>query len=189
MSKKSKKSKEEKVISEDDAPVTEKKVKKEKKEKKVKEKKLLKITSNKANPNSDIDPRTGTRFSPNSARQQAFDIIYEMAKDKQDAKAIRAKLKSARKDAGNKYNLDPGYLHYVVAMHPDMFEAYSDGEVRVVGKPKVDKEAAKKMEQEAEKKRERASAEREKRKAEKESGGEKTEKKKKKKKKDVEIKE
>ena len=129
---------------------------KPKKEKKKKEKRQLDIHSNKANPRADIDPRTGTRFSPGSARQQAFDIIFELASDGKNAKEIRAALKSARKDAGNKYNLDPGYLHYVIAMHPEMFEAYSDGEVKVISKPKIDKEAAKRMEEEAKKKKKRA---------------------------------
>ena len=164
---------------------SEKKEKKTKKAKKPKERKLINVKSSKANPDAPIDPRTGTRFPPNCARQQAFEIIYKMAKEEKNAKEIREKLKSARKSEGNKYNLDPGYLHFTIAMMPEFFQIWNDGVVDVLKDPKPDPAAAKKMEEELAEKRKRAEEARKKRK-EKAEGGEK---KKKKKKKAPEVKE
>ena len=138
--KKEKKNKEEK-----------KNVDKVSKEKKAKEPEKIPVKSSKANPKANIDPRTGTRFTPGSARQTAFEIIVKAAKDGKTVGETRDILKSHKKenDKNIKYNLDPGYLNYSVAMHPEFLEVWDSGtakHVKVVAEPKPDPEAAKKFE-------------------------------------------
>jgi len=157
------------------------KAKKEKKKKEKKEKPVVKIDvkNSKANSRANIDPRTGTRFEPGSARQLAFDVVYKGVKAGKNAKAIRMDLLQCRKDKGSKWNLDVGYLNFVVACHPDMFEAYSDGTVKLLKEPQPDPEAARKLEEERKAKRARAEKAREERRAK--AKGEKKDKKKEKK--------
>jgi len=163
----------------------------EKKEKTVKEVKKLIVKSSKANPKEPIDPRTGTRFAPGTARQVAFDIIFDAAKNGKATGEIRETLKANRKENGKKYNLDQGYLNFVIASHPEFFEAYSDGKIKIIGKPTPDPEAAKKMEEELAARKKKATEARNKRKEASEGGDEakNKDKPKKKKKKAVEIKE
>ena len=125
-----------------------KKDKKDKKEKKVKEVSKLIVKSSKANPKEKIDPRTGTRFAPGTARQVAFDLIFNAAKNGKVANEIREILKANRKENGKKFNLDQGYLNFVVASHPEFFEAYSNGEIKILKSPSPDPTAAKKLEEE-----------------------------------------
>jgi len=163
-------SKKEKSEESDNSEKTEKKKKKKKDKDKIKGKakkkevKLLIVKSGKANPKDPIDPRTGTRFHPDTARQLAFEIIAKMASDGKNTRDIRTKLKDSRKENGCKYNMDSGYLNYVVATHPEFFECYSDGKINVLKKAKPDKALAKSMEDAANKKKKRANDEREKRK-------------------------
>jgi len=165
------------------------KVVKEKVEKKLKEPEKIPVKSSKANSKANIDPRTGTRFTPGSARQTAFEIIMKAAKDGKNVRETRDILKSHKKenDKDIKYNLDPGYLNYTVAMHPEFFEVWDSGSVKhvkVIAEPKPDPEAAKKFEADRAARKEKAV------KARKEKSGEKSDgKKKKKNKKSPEIKE
>ena len=159
----------------------------EKKEKKVKEVKKVNVKSVKANATANIDPRTGTRFAPGSARQLGFDIVHKLAKEGKGVKEIREALANTRKEKGSPYNLDIGYLNFTVASHPEMFEVYDNGVVKIIKEPKIDHEAAKKFEEDREAKKKKAEAAREERKAkakgegekkaEKSEGGEKKEKK------------
>ncbi len=139
-------------------------VKAEVKEKKVKEAKLIPVKSTKANPKSAIDPRTGTRFVPNSARQLGFDVVYKAAKAGKNIKEIREILSATRKDKGAAFNLDVGYLNCTVASHPEMFECWTDGRVVVKSDPKPDPEAAKKFDEERNAKKAKAQKAREDRK-------------------------
>lgn len=146
----------------------------EKKEKAPKEVKKVNVKSVKASSTTAIDPRTGTRFTPNSARQLAFEIVIKMAKEGKNVKEIRDVLAKTRKENGSAFNLDVGYLNYVVACHPEMLEVYTDGKVKVVAEPKIDAEAAKKFEEERESKKKKAEAARNERKEK--AKGEKSEK-------------
>jgi len=153
-----------------------KKDKNGKKEKK-KEVKEVHVKSAKANPKGKIIPTTGTRFEPNSARQLAFDIVLRMVKDSKDAKEIREKLANTRKDKDAKFNLDVGYLNFVVASHPEMFTVWNNGKIDLLKEPKIDKEAAQKYEDEKAAKKRKAEKAREERK--KKAKGEKEDKEKK----------
>lgn len=147
--------------------------KKEEKKEVVKEVKEVIVKSSKAKPLAPIDPRTGTRFEPGSARQTAFDIIYKALKEGKKVKEIREILAASKKDKGCKYNLDAAYLNFTVASHPEMFKVFSDGVVKLVQEPKVDPEAAKKFEEEKEKRRKKAEEARDARRKEKEGKAEK----------------
>jgi hypothetical protein len=166
-------------MSEEKKEKKEKKEMKEKKEKKEVEVKEIIVKSSKADSNAKIDPRTGTRFKPGSARQLAFEVILKAVKENKNAKEIRETLKNTRKQNGSKFDLDPGYLNYTLVSHREMFKIYSDGRIAMVSEPKPDPEAAKKMEQEIAEKRKKAAEAREKRKEKSEDGGEKKKKKKK----------
>lgn len=140
-----------------------KKEKKEKKEKKPKEVKKLIVKSAKARPKDSIVPHTGTRFKPDTARQLAFDIVYKGAKAGKKVKEIRKELADTRKDNGNSWNLDAAYINFVAAYHPDFFELFSDGTVKILKEPKPDKEAAAKLDAEREVKKKKAAEARKKR--------------------------
>jgi hypothetical protein len=152
-----------------------------KKEKAKEAPKKVHVKSQKADPNAAIDPRTGTRFAPGSARQLAFEIIYNGAKDGKTIKEVREILNKTKKDSGAAFNLDIGYVNFVVASHPELLECWSDGTFKVIGEPKKDAEAAKKFEEDKENKKKKAEEARAARKEKaKEGSGEKKEKKEKK---------
>ena len=142
---------------------TEKKV--EKKEKTPKEVKKIHVQSQKANATVNINPHTGTRFQPGSARQLGFDIILKGVKEGKNVKEIREILKNTRKDTGAPYNMDIGYVNFVVACHPEFFEVFTNGTIKILKEPKPDLEAAKKLEDERKAKKDKALAAREERKA------------------------
>lgn len=110
-------------------------VKKEAEPKKEKVKEVVEVIvkSTKAKPNAPIDPRTGTRFEPNSARQLAFNVITKTVKENKKVKEIREILAATRKDKGATYNLDAAYLNFVIASHPEMFKVFSDGNCQSQG--------------------------------------------------------
>lgn len=143
---------------------------KEKKEKKPKEPKPVVVVDVKCSKaavqivTAKIDPRTGTRFSPGSARQLALDIVIKGANEKKNAKEIKAILAGTSEKNGAKFNLDPSYFNYVICLHPGMFEVKSDGAIRVVNPPKPDLVAAAKMEADIKARKEKATLEREARK-------------------------
>jgi hypothetical protein len=143
---------------------------KEKKEKKVKEPKPVVVVDVKCSKaavqivTAKVDPRTGTRFSPGSARQLALEIVLKGATERKNAKEIKAILAGTSEKAGAKFNLDPSYFNYVISMHPGMFEVKSDGSMRVVNPPKPDLAAAAKMEADIKARKEKATVEREARK-------------------------
>ena len=141
----------------------EKKAKKEKKEKPVEK---VKVKSTKVKAGKEIDPRTGTRFPPNGARQAAFNVIMKCAKKGMKVKEIREELVKHRSKDGTakKWNLDKGYLNFVVVSHPEFFEVYTDGTVKVIKEPTPDPEAAKKLEEEQKKRKKKAEEARAKRK-------------------------
>jgi hypothetical protein len=128
----------------------------EPKKEKVKEVTVVVVKSTKAKQTAAIDPRTGTRFEPNSARQLAFNVITKAIKEGKKVKEIREILAATRKDSGSPYNLDAAYLNFVIASHPEMFQVKSDGVVTIVKEPVPDPEAAKKFEEEKEKRRKKA---------------------------------
>jgi hypothetical protein len=141
---------------------TEKKV--EKKEKAPKEVKKVNVQSVKANAKTNINPSTGTRFQAGSARQLGFDIVLKGTKEGKNVKEIREILKNTRKETGAAFNMDIGYVNFVVASHPDFFEVFTDGSIKILKEPKPDLEAAKKLENERDEKRKKALAAREERK-------------------------
>ena len=141
---------------------TEKKV--EKKEKAPKEVKKVNVQSVKANAKTNINPATGTRFQAGSARQLGFDIVLKGTKEGKNIKEIREILKNTRKETGAAFNMDIGYVNFVVASHPDFFEVFTDGSIKILKEPKPDLEAAKKLENERDEKRKKALAAREERK-------------------------
>lgn len=130
--------------------------------KKTKEVVKVQPKSSKAEPDKEIDPRTGTRFSPGQARQHAFNIVYEEAKKGRNVKEIRKVIVEQRKENGAKHNLDGAYLNFVLATHPEFFEVWSDGTIKVIKHPKPDPKAAKAMEAKAEEKKAKAKAARDK---------------------------
>lgn len=144
---------------------------KKEKEKTPKEPKKIHVKSMKANPNAAIVPHTGTRFQPDSARQLAFDIVYNGAKEGKSVKEIRKILEETREEKGAAYNLDIGYVNFVVASHPEMFEVYDTGVIKILKHPEIDKEAAKKWDEERAAKKKKAEEAREKKRKEAEGGG------------------
>lgn len=173
--------KEEKEVKKEDKAEVKEAKKEKKAEKPAEPPKKVHVKSQKANPNAAIDPRTGTRFAPGSARQLAFEIMFKLAKEGKSIKEIREALNGTKKEKGAAFNLDIGYVNFVVAMQPEIFEAYDDGSIKVIGEPKIDAEAAKKYEEDRQNKKKKAEEARASRKEKaKEDKSEKSEKKEKK---------
>lgn len=147
---------------------------KEKKEKKVKEPAVIEVKCKKNESAKEIDPRTGSRFRPGTSKQIALELIVDHIKEGKSQKDIRASLKGFRKENGKDRDLDPGYFPFVVASHPEYFEVWNTGEVKLLKEFTPDPEAAKKMEEAAKSRSER----KEKRKSSKKDTGKKTGKKK-----------
>jgi hypothetical protein len=153
-------------MSDEKEPKGEVKAEKEPKKEKVVEVKEVILRAAKANSKKSIQPATGTRFEPGSARQLAFDIVVGAIKEGKNAKDIRAILAGTKKDKGAKFSLDAGYLNYIYATHPEMFKVYNNGKVEMIAQPKPDPEAAKKLEEEKVAKKKKAEEAREKRRKE-----------------------
>jgi hypothetical protein len=105
----------------------------------------------------EIDPRTGTRFKPNTSQQLAFDITLKGAQKGHNVKKIRETLKAERKDNGGQRDLDAGYFNFVAAVHPEFFQVWSDGRVEIIAEPQPDPDAIKKMKADEKARKERAS--------------------------------
>lgn len=119
---------------------------------------VVTLKHSKAKPEYDLNVLTGTRYAPNTSKQMAFDIILKNANNGKKVKEIRAELARCRKENGFARNLDAGYFNFAVAMHPEFFEVYSDGTVRVKKEPKPDKEALKKAEKKEDERKKRAAS-------------------------------
>jgi hypothetical protein len=90
--------------------------------------------------------------------------VLKGTKEGKNVKEIREILKNTRKETGAAFNMDIGYVNFVVASHPDFFEVFTDGSIKILKEPKPDLEAAKKLENERDEKRKKALAAREERK-------------------------
>jgi hypothetical protein len=88
-------------------------------------------------------PETGTRYRAKTSQQLAFDIVMAGAKNGKNEETIRAELAATRKDNGCERNLDSGYFPFVVACHPEFFEVWSNGDVKVKAEPQPDPNAVK----------------------------------------------
>lgn len=104
----------------------------------------VKLNVPKAFEGKELRPETGTRFNLGSARQLAFENVMKLAKEGKNIKEIRKNVSLIRKENGAKHNLDPAYVNFVLATHSDFFESFTDGTVKVIKEPTVDKEALKK---------------------------------------------
>jgi DNA-binding transcriptional MerR regulator len=147
------------------APETKEPKKDEKKVKEPKEPKakkeptppaIVSVKSSKAKNTAPTDPRTGSRFAPGSARQFALGIILDCIKNGKGIKEIREILASTKKEKGAAFSLDAGYFNYCVAVHPENFEIWSDGKVKLLKEFKPDPIAAEKFEAEKKAQKERA---------------------------------
>ncbi len=141
--KKKKKKVDKKNVAKVDKKATSKKVDKKATKKAPKEvvQKELKIPD--AVKGKDINPETGTRFKAGSARQLAFETIVKAVKAGKNAGDIRAELSQMRKENGNKYNMDAGYLNFTIASHPEYFKYMSDGTITLIKEPVIKKSSAK----------------------------------------------
>jgi len=119
--------------------------KKAKAPKKTKEIVVKTITHKKSEHEKDINPATGSRFSANTSKQTALDVIVASIEDGKDIREIRKVLADHRKENGKEKNLDAGYLAFCVASHPEYFEVKTDNSIQQVKKFKPDPEAAKKQ--------------------------------------------
>jgi hypothetical protein len=128
------------------------------KKKKVKEVTVVEIKHSKSQHERDINPATGSRFSPNTSAQTALDIVVAGAAKGLKAKEIRKQLAEYREENGKDRNLDAGYFPFVVASHPDYFTVKSDGTVEQIKEFEPDPEAAKKMAAKASKRQEKKEA-------------------------------
>ena len=104
-----------------------------------------------------FNPVTGTRFRPNTSQQLSFDITMEMAKNGSTVKEIRERLAATRRENGAARDLDAGYFNLATASHPEFFEVWSDGTIKVLKEPAPDKEAIKAEQQKQKERKERAS--------------------------------
>jgi len=119
--------------------------KKQKKKKKhrSKKKEVLPIKPNEKFVKREIDPKTGSRF-PGKARQLALELVIKLAKKGRSVKEIREEFLFFNKEEGYEYNLDPGYVNFVISCHPEFFEMYADGSLAVIKDLKPDIEAYRK---------------------------------------------
>ena len=138
-----KKNVEEKVSKKTTAKVDKKATKKAPQEVVQKELKIPEVVKGK-----DINDETGTRFKAGSARQLAFEAIVKAVKAGKNAGDIRAELSQMRKENGNKYNMDAGYLNFTIACHPEYFKYMSDGTITLIKEPVIKKSSAKVEKQE-----------------------------------------
>lgn len=107
-----------------------------KREPKEKTYKVLKAYSSMEN--TDFDVETGTRFPKGSARQLAFEHILKGVEAGRTIKDIKKDLMLIRKENGYKYNLDAGYVNFVLSLHPEFFKVFTDGSIKLLKKPVVD---------------------------------------------------
>jgi DNA-binding transcriptional MerR regulator len=126
---------------------------KAKKNKKGEKPVVVTVSHPKASTEKSIVPATGTRFSANSSQQLALEMIIDLASNGKNVKEIKEALGKTRKENGAARNLDAGYFNFVVASHPEMFQVKSDGTVKVVSRPKVDKKAVAEAEQKEQKRK------------------------------------
>jgi len=107
----------------------------------------------------EYNPMTGSRFRhgvPILSQQLAFEISHEMVKSGENVKAIRAKLADTRTANGAPRDLDSGYWNLVAACHPEIFEVWSDGTVKLLQKNlEIDKKARNARTKELEERQER----------------------------------
>jgi len=104
----------------------------------------------------EYEPATGTRFRAGTSQQLAFDIVMKGAKAKKTITEIRDNLAKTRKDNGDARNLDSGYYNLVVACHPEFFQAWNTGELKVLGEPTPDLEAVERAKTDSKERKARA---------------------------------
>lgn len=117
---------------------------------------LIEIKHSKAK-QGERNPATGTRFKVATSQQIAYDIVRDCIKAGKDTfKDIRAELNSYRKENGKDKDLEAGYLNYVLASHPEDFEARRDEgveKIKLLNDVQPDPEAVKKELEKEEKKK------------------------------------
>jgi len=91
-----------------------------------------------ATPDKPINPKTGTRYRPNTSQQIAFDIVYVAAALGKRRSEIRRRLAAYRKENGKPRNLNSTYFNMVVASHPEFFDCFDDGSVVIKRAPKAE---------------------------------------------------
>lgn len=124
-----------------------------KKAKKAKEVTVVAVKHNKAVPEKEINPATGSRFAPGTSSQIALELIVAGVEKGQSAKDIRKALAEYRKENGKDRNLDAGYFPFAVATHPEFFEVKSDGTVTLKKEFEPDPEALAKLKNKTEKRK------------------------------------
>lgn len=131
-------------------PKGEKKAPKEPKVKKITEPAVIDMPHKKKSwmLNLAYNPVTGTRFRAGTSQQLAFDITLAGVVAGKDVKAIRDDLAKTRRDAGAARDLDAGYFNLVTACHPEFFQVWNTGVVKLLASPTPDPEAAKKAAEE-----------------------------------------
>ena len=104
----------------------------------------------------DFIPATGTRFRAGTSQQLAFDIVLKGAQSGKNIAQIRESLAKTRKDNGDVRNLDSGYYNLVVACHPEFFQAWNTGELKVLAEPQPDPDAVNKAKEDTKERKARA---------------------------------
>jgi len=144
-----------------DAPKVKKgsKEKKEKKEKKSEEPAIVDVPHKKKSwmIEREVNSVTGTRFKPRTSQQLAFDIVVKGINKGHDVDKIRKALADTRKENGAERNLDAGYFNLAVGCHPEYFEVWNTGEIKLIKEPTPDPEAVKKEAEKQEARKNRAS--------------------------------
>jgi hypothetical protein len=90
-----------------------------------------------------IVPETGTRFQSNSARQTSLEYVIKHAQEGKTISQIRDEFCFYNKENGCKFNLDSGYVFFVISCHPEFFKMYKNGIIDVIKFPAPDIEAYK----------------------------------------------
>ena len=110
---------------------------------KVDKSKVEKVINVSKKVEGEINEATGSRFPLNTARQLAFEIVVKCVKKGMNAKDIRLELLKNNKENGCKWNLDAGYLNFVIASHPEYFKYFQDGHIELIKEPVIKQTSAK----------------------------------------------
>ncbi len=86
----------------------------------------------------EFNVETGSRFKKGTAKQLAFEVIVAGVKEGKNYGEIKQDLIKIRKENGYRYDLDSAYLNYVVSSHPEYFEVYVDGTIKLIKEPVID---------------------------------------------------
>lgn len=87
-----------------------------------------------------ILPETGTRFALNSARQQVLELVCKHIKEGKTIGEIREEFCFYNKENGYRYNLDSGYVFFVISCHSEYFKLFKNGVLRQIKKFEINLE-------------------------------------------------